>query len=277
MSRLVAAAAVSAASLLFVSSARATITADQVIAYDPGTVQNSYWGAPYTQQSAVLGLPDVSQAVPNLYDSNGTQTAYADTSTITPFNASYNPSHVLAINDGGSITVHLSSPVVIGPGATLGIHSAAGLEDASYPSGQNSNPAGTYTTSRESDLQVSADGTHWIDLGTHAFDVPTNIYADAPDPYGNTAGTRLADFSKPFFGSLSSFNGADWATTLKILDGSAGGTWFDLSGINLPQVNYVRLQTVSGETMFVDAVVAVPEPGSLSASLLLLVLNRRRR
>jgi len=241
----------------------APITADQVVDYSAGTVKNSYWGDPYTTASAALGLPNSTQNVPDKFDASGNQIAFADNSAITPFNASFNPQNVVAISNGGSLTLHLGSPIVIGSGAALGVHSAVGLNDASYPSGLNHNPAQTYTDSRVADLLVSENGTQWTDLGVHTFDSPTNIYTDVPDPYGSHAGTTLAEFSRPFTGGLHAFDGATWTQTLAALDGSAGGTWVDLSGIPLPDVNYVRFSTATGQTMYVDAVVgdsSVPEP-----------------
>jgi len=235
--------------------ASAGIVASQVLNYQPGTVVNSYWGAPYTTPTAALGLPDPTQNVPNVF-SNGQQTATADNTAITPFNASYNPANVVAIqNSGGTITLQLSSPVIVGAGAEIGIHAAVGLEDSSYPSGQNTNPATLYTSPRQADLQVS-DGTKWVDLGDQTFSNPTNIYTDATDPYGATPGTTLANFFQPFTGSLSSFNGEDFAQVLATLGGSGGGTWFDVSGVGLSQIDDVRLSTSSGEELLLDAVVA---------------------
>jgi hypothetical protein len=238
-------------------------TADQVVDYSAGTVKDSYWGDPYITASAALGLPNPTQNVPDKFDVSGNQIAFADNSAITPLNASFNPQNVVAISNGGSLTLHLGSPIVIGPGAALGVHSAVGLNDASYPSGLNHNPAQTYTDPRIADLLVSENGTQWTDLGVHSFESPTNIYTDVPDPYGSHAGTAIADFSKPFTGGLHAFDGSTWSQTLATLDGSAGGTWVDLSGIALPDVNYVRFSTATGQTMYVDAVVgdsSVPEP-----------------
>lgn len=244
------------ATALLASSAHAGISASQVVSYNPGTVVNSYWGAPYTNSSAALGTPDETQNIPNIYDSSGNQIATADNSAITPFNASYNPQNVVAIqNAGGQITLQLSAPITIGAGAALGIHAAVGIEDTSYPSGQAGNPATSYTNPRQADLQVSQDGTTWVDLGDKTFDVPTNIFTNATDPTGATPGTTLANFYQPFYGSLSSFNGENFSQILATLNGSAGGNWYDLSGIDLNDVDYVRLSTSAGEEMFIDSVV----------------------
>lgn len=251
-------------------TARAGITASQVVAYQPGTVVNSYWGAPYTNSSAALGTPDATQNVPDIF-SGGVQTAFADNSAITPFNASYNPANVVAIqNSGGTITLQLSAPVVVGAGAEIGIHAAVGLNDSSFPNGVNFNPANTYTNPRQADIQVG-DGTTWVDLGNKTFDAPTNIYTNATDPTGATPGTTAANFFQPFSGNLTSFNGENFAQVLATLNGSAGGTWFDVSGIALSQIDEVRLSTSDGEEMFLDSVVAtsagsitVPPPPPMS-------------
>lgn len=239
---------------LLVSAAHAGISGSQVVNYNAGTVVNSYWGTPYTTQSAALGTPDATQNVPDVFNGS-TQIAFADNSAITPFNASYNPANVVAIQGaGGTITLKLSAPVVIGSGAAIGVHAGVGLQDASFPTGQNLNPAVTYTDPRQADLQVSADGINWVDLGDKTFDNPTNIYSDETDPTGTKPGTTFSNFFEPFFGKLSSFNGADFAQTLSILNGSAGGNWFDVSGIALAQIDYVKLSTADGEKMFLDSV-----------------------
>ena len=258
------------------------ITADQVVNYSPGTILNSYWGAPYTDASAALGLPNLTQNLAGQTDSSGNPVIYADSSVITPFNASYNPANVVAISNGGTLTLHLSNPIVIGPGAALGIHAAAGLQDAMLGTGQNSDPAKTYTDPRQADVSISRDGVSWTDLGDQVLNNPTNLYSDEPDPFGAKPGAALADFAKPFYGTLSSFDGKDWPGTLAVLDGSAGGTWFDLSSVPLSEANYVRLTTAAGETTYVDAVVgdsAVPEPalGMMICAIAGILLGRRRK
>jgi hypothetical protein len=260
------------------------IVADQVVSYTPGAVQSTYWGDPYTNSSAALGLPETHQGVPDIF-SGSNQIAFADDSIITPFNASYNNTHVVALaGSGGSLELHLSSPIAIGPGAALGVHSAAGLNELDFnnPVGQNKTPAENYTFPRSADVQVSADGTpnSWIDLGDRDFNNPTNTFLDN-SAYGFTSATQPVDYFKPFFGSLSSFDGKDWSDTLAVLNGSAGGTWLDLSGVPLSSVNYVSISTSPGELMYVDSVVgvSVPEPaavGMLAAGAGLLLVRRVR-
>ena len=243
--------------------AQGGITAGTVVNYNAGTVLDSYWGTPYTTASAALGLPDLTENVPNINDSSGNPIAFADNSAITPFNSEYNPNQVVAISGaGGTLTLQLSSPITIGSGAALGIHAAVGLQDANYPNGLNLDPAQTYTNPRQADLQVSSDGVNWVDLGTKTFDAPTNIFVNATDPTGATPGTAPANFFQPFFGTLSNFDDQDFGQTLAILNGSAGGNWFDLSGLSLTTVDFVRLSTSAGESMYVDSVLA--DPGATS-------------
>lgn len=241
---------------LLVSSAHGGISASQVVSYNAGTVVNSYWEAPYSNPSAALGTPNQTQNIPNIFDSGGNEIATADNSAITPFNASYNPQNVVAIqNSGGQLTLQLSAPINIGAGAALGIHAAVGIEDVNYPNGQAGNPAISYSNPRQADLQVSQNGTTWVDLGDKTFDMPTNIFTNATDPTGATPGTTLANPYQPFYGSISSFNGENFPQILTTLNGSAGGNWFDLSGVDLTNVDYVRLSTSAGEEMFIDSVV----------------------
>jgi hypothetical protein len=140
-----------------------------------------------------------------------------------------------------------------------------GLVDTSWPSGVAGQPATPYTAVRQASISVSDDGNSWASLGLITFDLPTNYYSEGlNDPgYATIVGTKVADFSKPFLGTLSDFDGKDWPHVLDLLDGSAGGTWLDLSGTGLSQVDYVKFDVEAGQQMYVDSVVgvAVPEPG----------------
>jgi hypothetical protein len=93
-----------------------------------------------------------------------------------------------------------------------------------------------------------------------------------------------ANLGQPFLGSLSSFNGLDWQQTLAVLNGSAGGTWLDLSGVKtangqpITGVNYIKFSvpvkppidpnTGNPELMMVDAVVGISgnSPRSISVT-----------
>jgi hypothetical protein len=246
--------------VLGVSSAHAALTtSDSVVSYVSG-------GDAYNDSSAALGLPEADTGFGTI---------------LTPFNAAWQDTDLTGISPGGSLELHLSQPVTT-TGRTLGIHAGVGLVDTAWPTGVAASPAVTYTSLRQATVQVSANGADWVSLGDIAFDLPTNYYSEGITSPGNASlpGTGVADFSKPFTGDLSDFSGRNWTGVLELLDGSAGGTWLDLSKTGLSQVSYVKFDVGTGQRMLLDSVVgvAVPEPG-IALILLgagLLGLRRRR-
>ena len=260
-------------------------TASAVISYNSGTptplFDSTYvYGSSSWTSGPALGLP--ATTVGGYY--NG---YYNDYSVITPFNAQYNPADFVGISGaGGSIEFQLSQSIATN-GFTLSVQSGIGLYDATG-NGDNLPTAAYYNNPQNATVFVSQDGTHWVSLGDTSFTIPTNVYTDVSGPYTNTPGTILADFAKPFTGTLASFNGESFQQTLATLNGSGGGTWFDLSGTGLSEVNYVMLETdadnmsdEADETMYVNEItgIAVPEPGSgmLIIGLLSIGAMRRRR
>lgn len=200
---------------------------------------------------------------------------------VTPFNATYAADDLVAIGDGGRLVLKLGQPAQVGAGRTLGVHAGVGLIDGNWPNGTILGPATPYSAFRSADVRVSGDGVNWVLLGSDlVFELPTNWYAAGVITPGaqETAGTAEADFTKPFGGTLSDFDDGGWSDTLAVLDDSAGGTWLDLSGVPLAAVNYVEF-SVSGadEVMYVDAVVAVPEPAYAGAVLFGLLALRHGR
>ena len=204
-----------------------------------------------------------------------------DGSNLNPFDAAFSTDDLVGISGAnGDLVLQLSAPIGIIPGAALGVHTASGLAlDPNSPFFANSNPAQNYTNPRKSTLSVSQNGSDWFTIATdHLFSNPSNYYDQGvTDPFQTTPGTHAADQFQPFFGSLSSFNGKDFPGTLAVLNGSAGGDWFDLSGLPISQVNYVQFATSANETMYVDSVAGVPEPTVLPLLAAGLLLMRRRR
>jgi hypothetical protein len=210
---------------------------------------------------------------------------------LSPFSPAFEADEIVGVGRGGSITVTFPVPIRDVPGPDFGVISNVGLIDASYPDGTNTNPAGTFNPlPRAADVEVSADGNNFTPLGRFTLDNPANYFADASNPYLGAvpAGATAADFGKPFGGSLASFNGLNWAQTLTLLNGSGGGTWFDLAGSGLTGgVIAIRFSIPtagiagSDDRIFLDAVVAanaaVPEPSWALSGLAVLVGLRARR
>ncbi len=105
--------------------------------------------------------------------------------------------------------------------------------------------------------------------------------------YFQPLGTVVADESKPFTGTISSFDNLTYPQMLSLLDGSAGGNWLDLSSTSLSSISDVSFTVPSDATyrMVVDGisgvadVPSVPEPASLACLGIgsLLLLTRKRR
>ncbi len=249
------------------AAAQSSPFAVEVIEYIPGTAP-----AAYQNPTAALGKThEFTPAWPE-FDTP----AYV----VTPFNATYSEDDLVAIGDGGRLVLRLGRPALVSEGFALGIHAGVGLIDDNWPSGVISGPATPYTSFRSADVRVSADGQTWFSLGTNlVFELPTNWYAQGVTLPGaqETAGTVEADFTKSFVGSLSDFDSTDWPEMLSILDGSAGGTWLDLTGLPVTGIQFIEF-SVTGDDglMYLDAVVAVPEPAIVLPLLVSLALLRRR-
>ncbi len=257
------------------TTSNAVVTAETWVSYNAGSPPlSSYWGVPYNNPTAATGLPTARQSVESVPDGDGGFTVFADDSVITPFNAPYNPEHVVGINAGGSLTLELSEAVA-GNGALI-VHSAVGL-GFNFSTGTATGV--TYTDDRVARVRVADTLGEWRDLGLIVFDDATNYYADASDPFASDDGAQVADFTKKFDQTPADFAGKSFEQTLAIYDGSAGGTWIDLGPSGLSDVLYVEFSLASDSPylMYVDSVVAVPEPTTLAVLAIVPVLLGRRR
>lgn len=258
------------AGVLPVGSAGAATFADQVVQYTPGTGVGSL-----TQAAAALGSPDGITGEGLGFDN-----------VLSPFSPAFEADELVRIGAGGSLTLRLERFVEVGAGLDLGVVTNVGLIDPVFPSGTTGDPAGAFGVDSAT-VEVSEDGVGFVSLGAVTFDGPGNFYLNA-GPFDSVppASPQLADFGKPFGGSLSDFdNKSSYAEVLAVLDGSGGGTWLDLSGTGLTRVGYVRFSNPA-DTLEVDAVVIangkagapVPEPGALGVlGLAGLALSLRRR
>jgi hypothetical protein len=203
---------------------------------------------------------------------------------VSPFNPPFSNTEIASVGEGGHLTLRLSHYAIAqASGPEIGVFENIGLADTDFPNGQAGTPAGTFGPLDSAIVDVSADGTNWVSLGSVTFDVPTNGYIDLVNPFSNTPGNVLSDFQQPFLGNLNSFSGLRYFDAaapdmLQLLAGSGGGTWLDISGTGLAQVGYIRfsiaddLNSSSRLNFELDAVsiahaatggVVVPEPATV--------------
>lgn len=209
------------------SNLRATEFASQVVSYNAGNASTTdpTFVAPSAAVGAPSGITGVEAGFPNV---------------LSPFSPAFDVGQIVVIGEGGELTLKFSQPVVVGTGPAIGVISNVGLIDSNFPSAVTGNPASTFGGG-SADVSVSQDGVHFVSLGVQQFINPANYYLNA-GPYDAIApaSPQLADFGKPFTGNVASFNGEDYAQILTTLDGSGGGTWLDLSGTGLTDVNYIE-------------------------------------
>jgi hypothetical protein len=244
------------------SSAWAVVTASSVMDYQQGGATS------FTNPTAALGLPA------------GDTTFGA----LTPFNPPFKDDQIVIVGAGGSITLRLSEPVPAGgAGPEVGVFSNNGLIDVSAGgTGTAGTPAATFSPPSVARVSVSADGKTFVPLGAEplTFANPTNFYTDVIiNDYSAPLGNSVADLSRPFTGTLSDFDGLTYPQMVRLLAGSGGGTWIDVSGPGLGTVRYVRFDVPAGATqrLVLDAVTAIPEPMLGLLVLPILTLMRRRR
>ncbi len=255
-----------AAALSMVSPAFAAATADQVVAFNPGTETAR------VNSAAALGEPDGLTGENSGFGAN----------VLSPFSPAFEADEIVRMRgEGAGITLRLSNFAVDTAGPELGIISNVGLIDTDFPNGEAGDPAGTFSAPRQAQVEVSEDGIDFISLGTVIFDLPADFYLDVTDPFSSTPGSTPADLGKPFIGSLSDFNGLTYAEMKTLLDGSIGGTWIDIGPAGLSQVGYVRFTTVADNDfdfvldslLVADAATGEPVPEPTTLALLLGVLG----
>ncbi len=271
-----------AAGLLIGGNANALSFGKRVVSYDPGTTA-----------AAGLTNPDSAKRLPS--GIVGEDAGFDN--VLSPFNPGFEADELVSIGEGGHLTIQLRDFAVVGAGLELGVVANVGLADASFPTGQNFSPAFAFGLD-SAVVEVSEDGQTFVALNGGApilFDLPSIFWLNAgPFDTSKPAGAVGADFGLPFLGSgsLGTFDGLDYASTVAAFGGSGGGTWLDLSGTGLSQVAYVRFSVAddgnAGTSLNfeLDAVVvssaatgaAVPEPalGFGLAALAVVWLRSRR-
>ena len=240
------------------AAAQTTGYATQVLDYTAGTGVSTY-----TNASSALGRPGGN----------------VGSGTLNPFVPNYSNTELTGIGAGGQLTLGLSNFVTVGAAGTaeVGIFGNAGLVNAGASGAPAAGNPATAFSVHSVQVSVSADGVNFVPLDAGALitsTLPANYYTNpdttnvnAPPP----ANPTLADFGKPFTGSLSDFNGESYAQILTTLNGSAGGTWLDLSATGLSEVGYIRFsEPATGSPFYLNGVSSneallgadVPEPGA---------------
>ena len=207
----------------------ATTFASAVIAYEPGLMANT-------------GNPSAALGQPGRVTGAGTQFA----GILSPFNPHYEDDQIVQFGEGGSITLQLAHFAVTTSGTPeIGIFTNAGISDTSWPAGIAGSdlelPGATFGID-SAILDVSADGSSWINLGLIRFDQPSSAFSNTSSPYqSDPTGLTPANFGIPHGNALADYSGKDWDTIQGLLGNSAGGTWIDLDSTGLAQVGWIRL------------------------------------
>jgi hypothetical protein len=260
----------------------ANVAASSVVSYQPGSPTPGQNIA-----NSALGLPV-----------GNTSSGVWDTGALTPFNSAWGPEHIVVVEPGGSLVLKFAQPLSIGNTTKLGIYSNNSLMQ-DPDTGKSTSDYALLNTPNRAYLSISADGESWLTRGDGgwsaqgalvSFENPGNAYTDNSVQkiierwgyyYKASLGTQQSDYYKPFAGTLSDFGDKTYEQMLALLDGSAGGNWFDLSGSGLDSVQYVRFvvpEGASGYHMVVDSVVVTPEPATLGVLVVAgLALTQRRR
>lgn len=282
--------------------ARGSSFASAVVSYDAGsapasrTYMNDFWATvatvPLTNPSAALGGPAVFVTEP--YQTGADR-------VVSPFVPAANEDQVVSIGEGGQLTLRLDRYALIGAGPEIGLFTNTAVADTwveTPPGSWNyvaqeivASPMTTFGVHNVT-IEVSRDGNTWVSLGSRSVGNINNAFIDSATAYAtSTAGLTASDPSKPYTASLASLAGQTYAQVKTMLDGSAGGTWLDLSDTGLDEVGFIRLSlpddgnalthghfeldSVSVNGDLIGA--SVPEPASLAALALGAAFLRRRR
>jgi hypothetical protein len=236
--------------------------ADKVVEYIPGTGVPSLFGSNppiyFDQPTAALGEPTRQSVAFGGY-------------VVSPFSAPSDPTEVVSLGEGGSLTVAFDEPVTDDPlnpfGIDLLVFGNAFFLTDDFNFDANTTIAGV---DREGGvIEISADGVEWRTVTGLDADgpFPTNGYADTTDFFPAAAGGVLSDFTLPVDPALDP-TGLGAAEVVAAYAGSGGGAGIDIGAYGLASVSYVRVTnpTGSGVTTEIDGfadVRAVPEPAAI--------------
>jgi hypothetical protein len=238
--------------------------ASAVVSYDPGAGTT----ATYQDSTRALGAPT-------------TFIGYQDAD---PFNPAYSASHLVSVGAGGWLTLSFNQPI-------LNTAHAFGLDFNIFGNTGFIIINGDYSGGGITDGSLFANNTGVTRVSVSADNV--NFFALnpllAPTVDGYFPSDAAGDFRLPMNPALtgSSFAGLGLAGISALYAGSGGGAGYDISwaqdglgnSVALGSISYVRIEVLSGKSE-IDALVAVPEPTTLSLAFLglgALIVARRNR
>ncbi len=244
--------------------------ADSVTSYTEG----SGVSAGYDDSTSALGAPSIQTVDPD--------PVYGGTYPVDPFDAPYLSNQITGIGTGGSITLQFDTPIQNRAGNAYGLDFII-FGHAGFNEDFNTGTAtdGSFYTGGTSNVRVSvsADGLTFYTLNP--------LYATMVDGLFPTdgGGNPLLPVNPAL--TAADFSGLTLSGIEALYAGSAGGAGFDLAwavdgnnqSVTLPEVNFVRLENLSG-VAYIDAISAVPEPTTVALALAgasLLWLQRRKK
>jgi hypothetical protein len=227
-------------------------------------------------QATLVGTPDAGR--PNASAAVGPIEGDTSFGGLNPFNPAFDDSQIVILDPASSLTLHLSGEVPAN-GRNLGVFANVGIVDSSQDgSGLAGSPPSIFSQDLNGNnafpqavVSVSRDGVNYATLNQGqpiAFTNPANYYLDSNLSNDfQPLGTVAANPYKPFLGTLDTLSGQSYPQMKTTLNGSAGGTWLDLSGTGLASINYVRFSVPADATyhMVLDAVTGMSAAKSVVA------------
>lgn len=267
--------------------------AAEVIDYVPGTLHPVFG---LTNPAAALGKPGAIIPGSPEFVSEEYSFPMTPAEPLNPFTPHYDGSELVQVGPGGHLTLRLERYVTVGSGLELGVFGNVGLINmGTTPRTAGSDAFALSFGIDDVVIEVSETGApgSWVAINGGSrvtIQNPSSYYTDATGLVGPTehasdlvpllGSLTESDFGQPFAGGIAQFNDLTIGQIEATLAGSAGGDWFDLSGLMvggepLTRVGFVRfsdpaaafeLMAVSINTSLAGGV--VPEPATIGLVLL---------
>jgi hypothetical protein len=258
---------------VLVASVSLTMCASLAAASDPfatqmlGYAQGTNPVAGFTTPTAALGEPARM---------SGT---LAFPSAVTPFSPPYLSTQIVSIGEGGSLTLGFDHPVTNDPSNPFGLDLLI-FGNTFYHDPTFTGTAAGVVSAGGGIVEVSDDLNTWITVSGAAADslFPTLGYADLTNPYAESPGSVLSDFTRPVNPAFNAI-GMNFAQIVAAYDGAGGGSGVDLGPTGLNSIRYIRITNPvgSGVTVEIDGVSDVPSPAAAAVLVGGALVSGRRR